>query len=126
MSTLTTNVNLLKMKDSFIFDIKGNTKTMECICIPIKGNNFYVDKEKKIVSLDLQHVETPGSDYGSHLVKQNIKKEVYNNMSEEERIALPILGNTKTWGSRPSEPQASPSPQPEVKEDFTEDDDLPF
>ena len=43
---------------------------------------------------------------------------MYASMSKEEQEKLPILGNTRTWGGNPNEP--------ELAQPIDEEDDLPF
>ena len=43
---------------------------------------------------------------------------MYEAMSKEEQEKLPILGNTRTWGGNPNEP--------ELAQPIDEEDDLPF
>lgn len=120
MANLTTKLNLAGLIHARMQKKGKSGKMIDCIIIPIKENHLFIGE--KGLYLDLSHHEIKNAKEGqedSHLVKQNLPKEVYDIMSEEERKALPILGNTRTWSSFGNEPELS-------KDIIDEDDDLPF
>lgn len=87
---------------------------IEYIAFPIKGNHFFEGKTGLYMDIStFTHQD-------KELIKQNIPKEVYNKMSEEERRALPILGELKQWGGT----EQTTTPAPVVTD--TDPDDLPF
>lgn len=73
----------------------------------------YSDRRKstflgeKGVYLDITAIEIKnkvGESKDTHLLKQNVKKEVYDAMTEDQRNAMPILGNAINWSRQ--EPNA--------------------
>lgn len=118
------NINLRQLK-SVVESRKMADGTMgDCLVIPIKANHLVVGEKNKGVHLDLAaHASTnPKPDRkDTHLVKQNLPKDVYGKLNEEERKSMPILGNAILWGSREAEPQEASIEKPEE-----EQDDLPF
>ncbi|MGL5912789.1 MAG: hypothetical protein ACRCZB_01390 [Bacteroidales bacterium] len=123
MSNFSIKADLLKLKNSFITNIKGKTATKKCLVIPIEDAKLFLGE--KGVYLDLTAIEMREARYDdTHIVKQNFTKEVYEAMTEEEKEAQPILGSLK-----PLKP--SPAKQMEVKnsmdaETAFDNDDLPF
>ena len=119
MSNISTKLNLAALKHK-----RGTVQGEDCIIIPIDKNNLY--KGEKGLYLNLTHIEVknPATDQkDTHLVKQDLPKELYNNLSEEEKKSMPILGNSILWGSR-NEPALA---QAQSTDDVILDDpDLPF
>lgn len=116
-------IDLLKLKNSFVTNLKGKAATKRCLVIPIDDSGVYLGE--KGVYLNLTAVEMREQRYGdTHVLKQSLSKEIYQAMSEEERMAQPIV-----WALKPIESQQR---QMEVTQttnaaEAVEDpDDLPF
>lgn len=121
MSQISVKINLRQLKHVVKTMKRKDGTTIECLIIPIKANNLY--EGEKGLYLDLSAFALKEMKEGSkdtHLVKQQLPKEVYNAMSEEERKATPILGNAILWSGH-SEPEPNTSSDIEMTED-----DLPF
>lgn len=101
---------------------KGETGKQECIIIPIEKNNLY--KGEKGLYIDLTAIEIKdrskfsADQKDTHLVKQNMPKDVYEKMTDEQKKALPILGNAIVWGNNTNESS--------LAEPTSEEDPLPF
>jgi hypothetical protein len=98
MGRISTKINLAALKNAAIIT-SGKNKDVDCLLIPIAQNNLY-RSEKGAVYLDLIGFETPtdkrkGKD--THLVKQSLSKDLQDKMTEEEKKAMPILGNHIDW-----------------------------
>lgn len=100
---------------------KGQSGEQECIIIPIAKNNLF--KGEKGLYIDLTAIEIKdrskfsADQKDTHLLKQNMPKEIYEKMTEDEKKALPILGNAILWGGSSEAPLQQPT---------AEGDDLPF
>ena len=118
MSNFSTKLNLASLKHTRKL-LKGTSGEIDCLIIPINENNLF--KGEKGLYLDLYHIELKNPKEGqanTHLVKQNLPKELYEKMSEEAKMAMPILGNSTVWVPTSNEtPLADP---------INEEDDLPF
>ena len=120
MSNISTKINLAGLVHA-VQTKKSKSGMVECLVIPIDQNFLY--RGEKGLYLDLTHFEIMDKSKfaegqkDTHLVKQSLPKDVYENMSEDQRKAFPILGSTIVWGGRNEIPLASP---------ISEDDDLPF
>lgn len=70
---------------------------------------------------ELVLIETPNSEHGDFIVKQDVTKE-----EREARVEMPILGNGKHIGggnARPQEKRRTQAPAQREQADF---DDVPF
>ncbi len=116
-------IDLLKLKDTFMANIKGKNDTKKCIIIPVEDNHIYIGE--KGVYLNLTVIELNDKKYQSFIVKVDIPKEIREKMSEEERKSQPIIGGLKEIERRepsPIEPSATIDPSTSM-ENY---DDLPF
>lgn len=106
-------LDLSKMKNVFIKEIQGSSRTLQCVCIPIRDNNIFVS-ERKSIYLDMQATPLQSERYGqSHLIKPKVGSENWKAMSEEERKAIPIIGNLApiTYGDEGGQEYQQPAPQ---------------
>jgi hypothetical protein len=118
MSNFSTKLNLASLKHSRKL-LKGASGEIDCLIIPINENNLF--KGEKGLYLDLYHIELKNPKEGqtnTHLVKQNLPKEMYEKMSDEDKKAMPILGSSTVW--TPTSNEAA------LVEAIGENDDLPF
>ena len=123
MSSISIKINLRQLEHYITTTPKGT----EVIVIPIERNSLF--KGEKGIYLDLQAYELKEQREDSkdtHIIKQSFNDEKYKAMTDEQKKALPILGNAIYWGKVRSEP--APRGQ-EVKQDTFfdgEPDDMPF
>jgi hypothetical protein len=118
MSNFNINLNLKALKNTLIVTVPGKTATKQCVAIPITDNDLFVGE--KGIYINLSAWESSNlRDGKTHLVKQSFSKKVRETMTDEERKAIPILGDVKpfetTSGSVKSEITIIPA-----------NDDLPF
>lgn len=94
MSNTSIKVNLLQLQGAFVTNLKGKTATKRCLVIPVEDANLYVGQ--KGCYLNLTAIEMQNSQYGdTHCIKQNLDKNVYDTMTEEQRRAMPIIGSMR-------------------------------
>ena len=75
---------------------------VDCMIIPKQLNNVF-SSEKGGRYLELVCIETPNSEYGSHMVTvSKTKEEQEHEKQTGERIRKPIVGNLKPFGSQTS------------------------
>lgn len=95
MSNYSIKINLLKIPGVIATKLKGKTTTKKCLIIPIEETNLFVGE--KGIYLNLSAIELKERKYEeTHFLRQSVDKEIYNQMSEEERKAVPIVGGMKT------------------------------
>lgn len=116
-------IDLLKLKNSFVTNLKGKAATKRCLVIPIDDSGVYLGE--KGVYLNFTAVEMREQRYGdTHVLKQSLAKEVYQAMSEEERMAQPIFGALKPIESRQGQMEVTQTTN--ATEAVEDPDDLPF
>jgi len=98
MGRISCKINLAALKNAAIIT-SGKNKDVDCILIPIEQNHLF-RSEKGAVYLDVIGFETApekrkGKD--THMAKQSLDKKVLDAMSEDEKKAMPILGNFIDW-----------------------------
>lgn len=125
MSNFSIRLDLLKLQGAFTRNLKGKTATKRCLIIPVDDNDCVFLGEKGCY-MNVSAFETRNNQYGdTHLVKPDIPKEKRERMTEEERNAVPILGNM-----RPIQPQQGTVNGTMQSADFVneqgEQEDLPF
>ena len=126
-------MNLLKLKNSAVVQIKGNTGTKKCVVIPIEDNHLFVSVDEsnkaKGVYVDFIAWENRNSlqSGDTHGLKQSLPKEVREKMSDEDKKAMPFIGNMKPYeyeAKNASEVVEAPQVQVAPEENYS--DDLPF
>lgn len=107
--------------------IKGNSgEEVECLVIPIDKNYLY--RGEKAIYLDFQGFEFKNEKENSkdtHIVKQSFPKEYFNSLTDEQKKAIPPLGNLTYWGKKEPKPNVSDEVQNAEFPD-NPDNDLPF
>ena len=124
MANFSIKTDLLKLKGSFLTNLKGKTATKRCLVIPIDDSNLFVGE--KGVYLNLTAIEMREERYGdTHVLKQSLPKDVYQAMTDEERNAQPILGSLKPLEPAPAK-QRQVTQTTDAATAVEEPDDLPF
>lgn len=117
MSNLSIKLNLQNLKCACRFE-KSKSGLVECLIIPLEAN--YLFKGDKGIYLDLSAFELKEKkDNRTHLIKQQMPKDVFKAMTDEEKRNTPILGDVTTWEHSEAEPVSDAEP-------LNPDDDLPF
>lgn len=126
MSSYAINLNLLKLKNTAVIDIKSNKtgEVKKCLIIPVVDNDLYQSERGVYIGLNAYEANNLKDDK-THLVKQNHSKEVREKMSEDDRANLPILGDAKPIVFR-SEPTNINTEEYNQAKDALAADDLPF
>lgn len=110
MNRLNIKINLSNLISAVRFE-NGETGPVECLIIPIEKNHLF--KGKSGIYLDMSAFELKEKkDDQTHLIKQSLPKEVYQKQTEEEKRAMPILGNVSVYEGGGGEPISSTEAQP--------------
>lgn len=126
MSSYGINLNLLKLKNTAVIDIKSQKTgvSKKCLIIPIVDNDLY--QSDKGVYLGLNAYESNGLNDGkTHLLKQNHSKDIREKMTDDERKNIPILGDAKPIISRSELANVNTEEYTQAREALAADD-LPF
>lgn len=116
------SIDICKLKDSGLATIKGR----RCIIVPLDVNHIAEKDGRAFIPVtmwertDRNTGEPLPDQYGStHYLRLDLKKEVRDAMSDDERKAIPYLGNA--YPAVQSQGKAKELP---IKDD--DSDDLPF
>lgn len=102
MANQSIKLNLLALKGAFVTNLKGKAETKQCLIIPVSDADLYVGQ--KGCYLNLTAYETQNSKYGdTHFVRQELSKDTYAALTDEQRKAIPIMGNMKPQVFQPQE-----------------------
>ena len=115
---ITAKLNLRQLNHAFMTTPKG----AKVLVIPIVDNHLF--EGEKGIYLDLVgfEIKAPKEGEDTHILKQSFKKEELEKMTEEQRKALPILGNARVssgFAHKEPEPKGSETIHAGLK-------DLPF
>lgn len=128
MGNISIKLNLKQLKH-VEREMKGKDgNNIKVLIFPVDENNLY--EGEKGTYLDMTAIEIKnkkGDSKDTHLVKQNLPKEVYSNMTDDEKKSTSILGNAIVWERREPEPNTSDSFSGSAVDQYEDGvDDLPF
>lgn len=130
MTNFNAKLNLMKLSRAGIMQIQGRGEVLRCLVIPVEENHIFVSTDgqtnrPKSVYLDLTAWELQNPKYEeTHMIKQSLPKEVREQMTEEQKKAMPILGGMKPIEVKPAENYAATCNAPFAQ--TTDVNDLPF
>ena len=108
------SIEIGKIPGARIKEIEGKNGARTCVVIPIDNEKgMCVDAYEKFdhrigarvwvqlrsARLNLQALECRDARFGSHYVKPSFSKEFYQNIAEEDKKNIPIVGNMKEMPS---------------------------
>ncbi len=130
MTNFNAKLNLMKLSRAGIMQIQGRGEVLRCLVIPVEENHLFVSTDEatnrpKAAYLDLSAWELQNPKYEeTHMIKQSLPKEVREQMTEEQRKSLPILGGLKPMEVKPAENNAATCDAPFAQ--VSDMNDLPF
>ena len=122
-------LDFLKFKNSCVISVKGKTGEKKGVFVPIEDNGLFVttDENNKAKGAYFNFAVFENKYVGkygdTHMIKQSIDKDTRSKMSDEEKRAIPILGNMKPMELQNASQAVEAPVAPVVHE---EEDDLPF
>lgn len=123
MANFSIKLDLQKIQGAFVTNLQGKSATKTCICIPIEEAGLFLGKQGCYLDLTAMELREPKYD-DTHCVKQQVSKELYQQMTDEQRKAIPIIGGLHVLQSRQDnnfqQVTTTTVAQPE------QEDDLPF
>lgn len=119
-------INLKKLLNAGVMNIKGATSAKRCVVIPIEDNFIYEGSTGNLY-LDLYAKECV-KDNDTHFLKLSVPKTAYERMTDEHKKSIPIVGNLSAVGGQQAENTSSQSKQPAQtpSAEATNDEPLPF
>ena len=127
-------LDFLKFKNSCVISVKGKTGEKKGVFVPIEDNGLFVttDENNKAKGAYFNFAVFENKQVGkygdTHMIKPRVGKEIRAQMSEEDKRAIPIIGNMRPLDSQsPSVPQNEivTTASPAAPQD-NNDSDLPF
>jgi len=121
---ITGSINLTALKHVKM-EAEGQNGKVKGIFIPIEANMLGSSEKQpdavhlNIVAFDMKDKK----EFATHIVKQSFKKDFMETLSDDEKKALPILGNLKTGGGNTSTDAVSDEG---AGKEFKPTDKLPF
>lgn len=114
------SIDIMKIPNSFVTEIKGKTGTKKCLCVPLEETtSLYIGK--KGAYLKLMAIESPNNQYGdSHFIKVDDYDKVNN--PTPETIFIGSIKDNKGFAT-PDKPTQSPT-APDTLQEVPSD--LPF
>ena len=126
MSNYQISVKLNKLKGACVKELQGKTAKKKCIIIPIEDNDMFISDSNDVI-LNLAGWESNKLNHGNtHLIKWSPSKKTSEKMTDEQKRAIPILGNLKPFGTQTTAKPVSEKPKDEFSDILNNDDDLPF
>lgn len=122
-------LDFLKFKNSCVISVKGKTGEKKGVFVPIEDNGLFVttDENNKAKGAYFNFAVFENKYVGkygdTHMIKQSIDKDTRSKMSDEEKRAIPILGNMKPMEFNNATHAVEPPVAPVSHE---EEDSLPF
>jgi hypothetical protein len=119
-------IDIKKLNKAFVMPIQGKTATVECVCIPT--SEFYKGKNGELYcSMQIQERKSVGQFGDTHYLKQQLEKESYKALTEEQRKAIPILGSFEPSKFTNVETVVAEEVKPQTANTSTKvDDGMPF
>lgn len=134
MGNFNMKLDLSKLKNACVKELKGKSGEIRCLIIPIDENNLYVSEKTGSIYLDCECKEVQNPKYDqTHFIKRRYTKEQYYQMDAEDRKNIPIIGNLspqKEWNNNNNnggynQPQSQPRVQ-SSQVSSNNSNDLPF
>lgn len=126
-------LDLSKLKNACVKDLKGASGMIKCLIIPVADNNLFISEKTGSVYLDCECKEVQNPKYDqTHFIKRRYTKEQYYQMDAEDRKNIPIIGNLspqKEWNNNNSSGYNQQQSQPRVQPSqisSNNSNDLPF
>ena len=123
MNNISMKLNLANLQCVVRAEKTQKGDLIDCLIIPIEGNSLF--RGNKGVYLDLIAFPFESKIEGNkatHIIKQSLPKEVFKAMSDEQKKAMPIIGDATVWGDG----QGSSAPVSDTETTLSPNDDLPF
>lgn len=130
MANYNLKLDLSKLKNACIKNLKASSGEIKCLIIPVDDNNLFISEKTGSIYLDCTCTELQTPKYEqTHFIKRRYTKEQYYQMDAEDRKNIPILGNLspqKEWNNNGVDnSQSQPRIQPNQVSN-NNSNDLPF
>lgn len=119
-------LNLKKLVNTGVMNVKGQNSAKRCVVIPI-DDNFIYEGQNGNLYLSLRAVTLKNPQEDTHFIKVAVPKAAYEKMTDEHRKNIPIIGNMSPATQQPQQAaQQSAQPTQTAVQAETTDEPLPF
>lgn len=121
-------INLLKLKNACIVSVKGKTASKRGVFIPIEDNCLFISADENLkakgayIDINVWENQQPSKYGDTHGIRQSLSRKIIEKMTDDEKKAIPYIGNMKPFESV----NASRSVDAPNAPIYNEVDDLPF
>lgn len=86
-------INLAKLNNAMVKELKGRSGMVKCVIIPVEENNIYCGNNGSAY-LSFTCSERPvKSEWGeTHTIRPQVSLDKYRTMSKEEKMSIPFIG----------------------------------
>lgn len=116
-------LNLKKLVNTGVMNVKGQNSAKRCVVIPI-DDNFIYEGQNGNLYLNLRAVTLKNPQEDTHFIKVAVPKAAYEKMTDEHRKNIPIVGNMSPATQQQAAQKSAQPTQTAVAE--TTDEPLPF
>lgn len=116
MGNLQFSLKANKIHKAFVKEIQGKSETKKCLCIPV--DTMFEGRDGDLY-INFDCIEKQ-SDYSTHFIKQQLSKDDYNALNDEQKKQIPIIGNLQNKKS------STDVKTEKKKDDVPVDDKMPF
>lgn len=96
-------LDLSKLKNACVKELKGKNGNVKCLIIPVEDNKLFISEKTGSIYFDCTCTEMVAPKYDqTHFIKRRYTKEEFYQLDQEERKNIPIIGNLspqKEWGN---------------------------
>lgn len=120
-------INAKALNRAFVHSIQGKTEKVECLCIPV--SEFYKGKNGELYcTFGITEKQTVGTYGDTHFAKQQLEKESYSKLTDEQKKNIPIIGNMQPskFGNTTKNETVQDAVILPPSEPAQSNDDLPF
>lgn len=130
MANFNLKLDLSKLKNTCVKNLKASSGEIKCLIIPVDDNNLFISEKTGSIYLDCTctELQTPKYDQ-THFIKRRYTKEQYYQMDAEDRKNIPILGNLspqKEWNNNNNNNNNQGNYQSQQRSESNNSSDLPF
>lgn len=92
----TAKIDISKISGAFACKIQGKNSSKNCICIPTDATGVFVGSKGVYIDLRISELAEDKQRYeDTHIVRQSFPKDMYEQLSEDDRRSIPLLGGMR-------------------------------
>lgn len=86
-------INLAKLNNAMVKELKGRSGMVKCVIIPVEENNIYCGNNGSAYLSFTCNERPVKSEWGeTHTIRPQVSLDKYRTMSKEEKMSIPFIG----------------------------------